>query len=94
MTFTLTTAEIASLNALLQVIATPEAAKKRLDEIVEQTKQLEAAERQLMGTQSIAEIRAELADRESMLNMRLAAEEAIHVEHKRQREAIAAALRV
>jgi hypothetical protein len=93
MSFTMTTAEIAALHALLQIIATPEAAKKRLDEIVEQTKKLEAAEQQLMGTQSIGAIRAELAERENMLNIRLAAEETNNAAHKAQRDAINAAIR-
>jgi hypothetical protein len=93
MTFTMTTEQIEATIALLQIIATPEAAKKRLDEIVEQTKILEAAEQKLMNAQSIDDIRAELANRENMLNKRLGSEEAIRVEHKAQREAIATALR-
>jgi hypothetical protein len=92
MDFSLSPQQIAALNALLQIIATPEAAKKRLDELVEQTNKLEAAEKELIGTQSIADIRAELASREHMLNMRGASADALEAAQKVQRDAIAAAL--
>jgi hypothetical protein len=84
--------QIAEVNALLQIIATPEAAKKRLDELVEQTKKLEAADKKLLCTQSVADIRDELASRENMLAVRQAAVEDIEANQKVQREAIAAAL--
>lgn len=92
MNFSMTTEQVASADALLQIIATPEAAKKRLEEIVEETKKLEAARQELLGTQSLADIRAELASRENDLNKRAAAVEAIEAGQKVQRDAIVTAL--
>jgi hypothetical protein len=92
MNFSMTPEQIASLDALLKIIATPEAAKKRLDKLVEQTNKLKAAEKDFFGTQSIADIRTELASRENALNMRLAAADALEAGHKVQRDAIAAVL--
>jgi hypothetical protein len=84
--------QIADVNALLQIIAAPEAAKKRLDDLVEQTNKLKAAKEELIGTQSIAGIRSELASREHALAVRQSAVESAEADLKKQQAAIAAAL--
>ena len=87
-----TSTDIDSAYILLQIIANPETAKQRLDDLVKQTEKMEAAAEVLAGADSIAKIRAELASRERQLAERQAVLETLEADVKDRYAAIAAAL--
>jgi hypothetical protein len=84
--------DIDSAYILLQIIANPDAAKKRLDVLVKQTDKLEAAANALTGTETLADIRSELESRERMLATRQAAVELLEADVRKRYAAIAAAI--